>query len=118
MSFIFKTFVVVIGSVDDGEHGADPCIRAALRCRGHAVENGGRTGVELRSGSAESAGLLDARGQFLHKVVHRASSLISRAIFDVAWITVVWSRPPNSLPIFGSDESVSSRERYIATWRG
>ena len=34
---------------------------------------------------------------------------------DVAWITVVWSRPPNSLPIFGSDASVSSRERYIAT---
>src|ERR1700680_3197547 len=46
------------------------------------------------------------------------SSRISRAILDVAWITVVWSRPPNSLPILGSDESVSSRERYIATWRG
>src|SRR6266568_6714620 len=46
------------------------------------------------------------------------SSRIRRAIFEVAWITVVWSRPPNSLPIFGSDESVSSRERYIATWRG
>src|SRR6266853_1602920 len=37
-----------------------------------------------------------------------------RAILEVAWMTVVWSRPPNSLPIFGSDESVSSRERYIA----
>src|SRR5438132_6090968 len=46
------------------------------------------------------------------------SSRIRRAIFEVAWMTVVWSRPPNSLPIFGSDESVSSRERYIATWRG
>src|SRR5512141_1900441 len=46
------------------------------------------------------------------------SSRIRRAIFDVAWITVVWSRPPNSLPIFGNDESVSSRERYMATWRG
>src|SRR5436190_24287859 len=46
------------------------------------------------------------------------SSQISRAILDVAWITVVWSRPPNSLPIFGSEESVSSRERYIATCRG
>src|ERR1044072_879293 len=46
------------------------------------------------------------------------SSRIMRAIFEVAWITVVWSRPPNCLPIFGSDESVSSRERYIATWRG
>ena len=33
-------------------------------------------------------------------------------------MTVVWSRPPKCLPIFGSDESVSSRERYIATWRG
>src|SRR3954447_24285005 len=46
------------------------------------------------------------------------SSRIRRAILDVAWMTVVWSRPPNSLPIFGRDESVSSRERYIATWRG
>src|SRR5205085_2415571 len=46
------------------------------------------------------------------------SCTIRRAIFDVAWITVVWSRPPNCLPIFGSDESVSSRDRYIATWRG
>ena len=33
-------------------------------------------------------------------------------------MTVVWSRPPNCLPIFGSEESVSSRERYIAIWRG
>src|SRR6266849_2663514 len=46
------------------------------------------------------------------------SSRMRRAIFDVAWITVVWSRPPNSLPIFGNEESVSSRDRYIATWRG
>src|SRR5206468_9822619 len=46
------------------------------------------------------------------------SSRMRREIFEVAWITVVWSRPPNSLPILGRDESVSSRERYIATWRG
>src|SRR5438067_6753659 len=46
------------------------------------------------------------------------SSRIRRAIFEVAWITVVWSRPPNSLPIFGRDEGVSSRERQIATWGG
>ena len=44
------------------------------------------------------------------------SSRIRRAILEVAWMTVVWSRPPNSLPIFGS--SVSSLDRYIATWRG
>src|SRR5436190_13780718 len=46
------------------------------------------------------------------------SSRINRAILEVAWITVVWSRPPNCFPIFGRDESVSSRERYIATCRG
>src|ERR1700750_3019781 len=45
------------------------------------------------------------------------SSRIKREILEVAWMTVVWSRPPNSLPIFGSEESVSSRERYIATCR-
>ena len=35
-------------------------------------------------------------------------------IFRSACITVVWSRPPNCCPIFGSDKSVSSRHRYIA----
>src|SRR5256885_8363200 len=46
------------------------------------------------------------------------SSRIRREILEVAWMTVVWSRPPNSLPILGRDESVSSRERYIATCLG
>ena len=35
-----------------------------------------------------------------------------------AWRTVVWSRPPKCLPIAGRDSSVSSRARYMATWRG
>ena len=30
---------------------------------------------------------------------------------------MVWSRPPKVWPIFGSDKSVSSRQRYIAIWR-
>src|SRR5437764_332629 len=32
-------------------------------------------------------------------------------------MTVVWSRPPKVCPIFGSDMSVSSRQRYIAICR-
>src|SRR6185295_12007000 len=43
------------------------------------------------------------------------SSRMSFVILSFAWMTVVWSRPPNSLPIIGSDASVNSRERYIAT---
>src|SRR5262249_3493596 len=43
---------------------------------------------------------------------------VKRGIFGVAGVAVVWSRPPNSFPIFGSDESVSSRARYMATCRG
>src|SRR3712207_7222082 len=46
------------------------------------------------------------------------SLLISLAILAVACMTVEWSLPPKALPIFGSDSSVSSRERYMATWRG
>ena len=42
-------------------------------------------------------------------------SAISPRMRLFAYMTVVWSRPPNSFPIFGSEESVSSRERYIAT---
>ena len=33
------------------------------------------------------------------------SSEMRRVIFVVAWITVVWSRPPNSFPIFGQRRS-------------
>ena len=33
-------------------------------------------------------------------------------------MTVVWLRPPNARPIAGSVWSVSSRARYMATWRG
>src|SRR5215212_6828601 len=40
------------------------------------------------------------------------------AIFAVACITVEWSRPPKAFPILGSDSSVSSRERYMATCLG
>ena len=38
------------------------------------------------------------------------SSRIRRAIFDVAWMTVVWSRPPNS-PDLGQREGRSARVR-------
>ncbi len=35
-----------------------------------------------------------------------------------AYITVVWSLPPNSSPIFGNDTPPSSRIRYMATLTG
>jgi hypothetical protein len=34
------------------------------------------------------------------------------------WMTVEWSRPPNILPITGSEELVSWRQMCIAIWRG
>jgi hypothetical protein len=40
------------------------------------------------------------------------------AILAVACITVEWSRPPKAFPILGSDSSVSSLERYMATCLG
>src|SRR4029079_3038160 len=46
------------------------------------------------------------------------SARIMFVILVFACKTVVWSRSPKCLPIFGSDESVSSRDRYMATWRG
>src|SRR5699024_12437768 len=48
--------------------------------------------------------------------VERRSAICWR-IFLLACITVVWSRPPKSCPIFGSGSSVSSRHRYVAIWR-
>src|SRR6478609_4263609 len=46
----------------------------------------------------------------------RRSPMSSR-ILRSACMTVVWSRPPKCWPIFGSDRSVISRQRYIAIWR-
>ena len=47
----------------------------------------------------------------------RRRSAISLRIFLSAYMTVVWSRLPKYWPIFGSDESVSSRHSYIAICR-
>src|SRR2546427_2384058 len=46
------------------------------------------------------------------------SSCKSVWILSTAWRTVVWSLPPKARPISASDEWVSWRARYIATWRG
>jgi len=43
---------------------------------------------------------------------------IRRSILRVALITDVWSKPPNFLPIWGNENVVSSRQRYIAICRG
>ena len=114
--------VVVIGSVDDGEDGTEPLAEAVCAVGGRLGTNGVRCTGLLEAlveslHSAQRACLIRAVSSCTRLYTDR-SSRIRRAILDVAWITVVWSRPPNSLPIFGSDESVSSRERYIATWRG
>src|SRR5439155_6875419 len=46
------------------------------------------------------------------------SSFSSRVILFTPCRTVEWSRPPNLVPILGSETSVSSRQRYIARCRG
>ena len=56
--------------------------------------------------------------KFSTSCLNVGSDLISFAIFSWAWITVVWSRPPNSSPILGNEKSVNSLDRYIAICRG
>lgn len=71
--------------------------------------------------------------RFIHTVVNRAQAFFSLStisftlassvgsvcrscnIFSHAWITVVWSRPPNSSPILGNDSSVNSLHKNMAT---
>ena len=43
---------------------------------------------------------------------------LSWSTFLTAWITVVWSRPPNFLPISGNYLEVNFFDKYIAIWRG
>jgi len=46
------------------------------------------------------------------------SVLIKFSILRTDDITDVWSNPPNLLPISGREWVVTSRQRYIAIWRG
>src|SRR4029453_13670373 len=112
--------VVVLGSVEDGEDGVLPHGSASLP--GDA--DWGETGV-TDTPSRENAGRPHIQRACLMRAVNSCtrlyterSSRISRAILDVAWMTVVWSRPPNWRPILGSDESVSPPRGDIAAWRG
>ena len=47
-----------------------------------------------------------------------SSAAASSSTFRTACRTVVWSRPPNRLPISGKDRGVMVLARYIAIWRG
>ena len=112
--------VEVIGSVDDGEDGAIRLPERVCAVEGTRGENAGFNRAERVSASSHRnhpACLIRAVSSCTRLYTERSSRIIP-SIFAFACITVVWSRPPNSLPIFGSDESVSARERYIATWRG
>ncbi len=112
--------VEVVGSVDDGEDGANRLPErdcAVDRRRGEIAAVNRVERVSRGSHRNHPACLIRAVSSCTRLYTER-SSRIMPSIFAFACITVVWSRPPNSLPIFGSDESVSARERYIATWRG
>src|SRR5215211_4078831 len=99
-------------SVEDGDDGAQPTGRA------RKGGDGSWGHVRVVHGRQDQRACLMRAVSSWTRLYTDLSSRIMRAIFEVAWMTVVWSRPPNSLPILGSDESVSSRERYMATWRG
>ena len=112
--------VEVIGSVDDGEDGAILFPERRLRCGVHPRRKRGYQqgrAASTRFHRNHPACLIRAVSSCTRLYTDRSSRIIP-SIFAFACITVVWSRPPNSLPIFGSDESVRARERYIATWRG
>ena len=108
-----KILVAVIGSVDGGEDV--PAAASFLR----AACGGSLWTIPLvpQAGNRQRTCFTRAVSSCT-RLYTDLSSLMRREIFEVAWITVVWSRPPNSLPILGRDESVSSRERYIATCLG
>ena len=65
-----------------------------------------------------AAVLAKARHSFSTASREAASSAMRAVVRRQACRTVVWSRPPNSRPIAGSDSPVSSRARYMATCRG
>ena len=48
----------------------------------------------------------------------RVAAAIRAATALQAWMTVPWSRPPKASPMSMREFRVSSRARYIASWRG
>ena len=62
--------------------------------------------------------LSDDVGYLLNLVVDLTRSLMTLRTLSWACMTVVWSLPPNSEPILGSERLVSSRARYMAICRG
>lgn len=105
-------------SVDQGVWGrnvvspdTNSLITAEQRDRGG--EGGGRRG-RRRRGNGQVFCLMRLVSSAIWLYSERRSAICWR-ILRSACITVVWSRPPNACPIRGSDRSVSSRHRYMAT---
>ena len=77
-----------------------------------------RMARSARVESLTAAVVRSARHSFSTASREAASAAMRADVRRQACSTVVWSRPPNWRPIAGSDSPVSSRARYMATWRG
>ena len=76
---------------------------------GRAVDSGSRSGRQR--------GRPSCRAQVVDGFAHGRVLPTAAPMRLTAWMTVVWLRPPMPRPISGRLWSVSSRARYIATWR-
>ena len=94
--------------------GGDRAVGWLWTDRWKSLRRAGRGGrLWLRALAAELARTASPQPR-----ARRSSAAMRCAVRRQACRTVVWSRPPNCRPIAGSDSPVSSRARYIATWRG
>ncbi len=107
-----RAFPYVYTSFDS--HNADGAGRSRLislrMARGKPAERPGPV--------ASSMGLLQSCSWRLSASISSAKALslpASASILRTACNTVVWSRPPNRRPISGSERSVKTFARYIAT---
>ena len=104
--------IVVIGDVE-------MCTSPAIAVAGGEDLRTGTvdTSVGSLSGGAVDIGLLKRGGEAADELVRLGVLAMRSVVRRQACRTVVWLRPPKARPIAGSVASVSSRERYIATWR-
>src|SRR5689334_17981073 len=98
------------GQVDNGANGA---MEGKVR---------GWSGVDKGVDCVSSGGRHEVRRSSCRRRRFTLSTTLgstsrSAAIFLCAWRTVEWLRPPNCRPIAGRVSWVSSRARYMATWR-
>ena len=113
-NFMYRSCLEEVGAVDVCDSAGDlRCCERRRGCRRSVCK------LLILSAAAVVTGASPSSRRRMSTTVSRFSPGLSTSSLTrfQACRTVVWLRPPNSRPSAGRPSSVSSRARYMATWR-